>query len=99
MKTLEELYNEIIGSEELKTAFSQAVKENKLEDFLKVNGCEASVQEMEDFIKGMKEKENELTDEELDSVSGGGCDKVVDKSSTPYGANGMLVADVVDVCA
>lgn len=99
MKTLEELYKEIIGSEELKTAFSQAVKENKLEDFMKAKGCEASEQEAMDFLKEKNRKEENLTDEELDSVAGGGCDAVVDKSSTPYGATGMLVAHVVDVCA
>ena len=40
MKTMEELYQEVLGSDELKGAFAQAVSEGRIEEFLKENGLE-----------------------------------------------------------
>ncbi|MBQ8013078.1 MAG: hypothetical protein IJ257_01600 [Treponema sp.] len=39
MKTLEDLYKEVMASEDLKKAFAQAAKDKKVADFLKANGC------------------------------------------------------------
>ena len=39
--TIEALYKEIIASDELKSAFVEAVKAQKLGDFLKAQGCDA----------------------------------------------------------
>ena len=73
MKTLQELYTEIIGSEELKKSFAEAAKGGKLADFLKENGCEATAEEIKAFLQ---EKSNQpLSEEELDSVAGGGCNE------------------------
>ena len=41
MKTLQELYNEVLGSDELKKALAEAINGGKVEDFLKAHGCEA----------------------------------------------------------
>lgn len=41
MKTLQELYSEILKSEELKKALAGAMKGNKADDFLKAHGCAA----------------------------------------------------------
>ena len=71
MKTLEALYQEVLTSEELKEAFSVAMTENRTEEFLKANGCEADTEELEAFLKDKQEKQGELADEELDSVAGG----------------------------
>ena len=71
MKTLEALYQEVLTSEELKEAFSEAMTENRTEEFLKANGCEADTEELEAFLKDKQEKQGELADEELDSVAGG----------------------------
>lgn len=71
MKTLEALYQEVLASEELKKAFSEAVNENRVEAFLKDNGCEADAETLEAFLKEKTEKQGELADEELDSVAGG----------------------------
>ena len=71
MKTLQELYNEIIGSEELKAAFAEAAKGGKVAEFLKAHGCEATPEELTAFLKS--QKSGELPDEELDNVAGG-CD-------------------------
>lgn len=73
MKTLEALYQEILADTELQLSFGSAMKENRMEEFLKENGCEASKEEAEAFLKEKLEKQGELADEELDSVAGGGC--------------------------
>ena len=70
MKPLQELYNEIIASEELKAAFTEAAKAGKTVEFLKEKGCEATAEELTAFLKGQT---GELSDEELDNASGGGC--------------------------
>ena len=41
MKTMQELYSEIIASDERKKAFVEAMKEGKLGDFLQAHDCEA----------------------------------------------------------
>ena len=51
MKTMEELYQEVLGSDELKGAFAQAVSEGRIEEFLKENGCEASPEEVKAFLQ------------------------------------------------
>ena len=71
MKTLEALYQEILADTELQLSFGSAMKENRMEEFLKENGCEASKEEAEAFLKEKLEKQGELADEELDSVAGG----------------------------
>ena len=43
MKSIEQLYQEVLGSEELKKEFAQAVHENRVEDFLKKNQIEIAV--------------------------------------------------------
>ena len=68
MKTLQELYKEIIASEELKAAFTEAAKGGKVTEFLKTQGVEATVEEVTAFLKSQT---GELSDEELDSVAGG----------------------------
>ncbi|MBQ7656869.1 MAG: hypothetical protein IJS41_10235 [Clostridia bacterium] len=70
MKTLQELYKEIIASEELKTAFVEAAKAGKTVEFLKAQGCEATTEELAVFLKSQTGK---LSDEELDNVAGGKC--------------------------
>ena len=73
MKTVQELYSEIIASNELKKAFVEAMKANKLEDFLKEHDCEATEEEIEEFIqtKASEDTPIELSDEELKRVAGG----------------------------
>ncbi len=75
MKTIKELYEEVIGSEELKQKFAEAARENHVEDFLKEQGCDATLAEVEAFLKEIQEKEGELSDAELDAVSGG-CNQI-----------------------
>jgi hypothetical protein len=47
MKTLQELYKEIMASEKLKKDLSEAVNDKtKVTDFLKMHGCNASFEEL-----------------------------------------------------
>ena len=71
MKTIQELYNEVLKSEELKKAFSEAVQNKTVEDFLKAQGCEASMEDVAAFLKEQQAKSGELADNELDNVAGG----------------------------
>ena len=73
MKTMQELYNEIITSDELKKALVEAMKANKLEDFLKAHGCEATAEEVQEFMdaKASGDVLIELSDDELKYVAGG----------------------------
>lgn len=71
MKTLETLYQEVLADEKLKKGFFDAMKENREEEFLRENGCEAEAAEIGDFLLKKYEKQGELADEELDSVAGG----------------------------
>lgn len=69
--TIEALYKEIIASDELKSAFVEAAKAQKLGDFLKAQGCDATEAEVIDFIKSLQKAEGELADDELSAVAGG----------------------------
>ena len=73
MKTMQELYGEIIASDELKKAFAKAMKANKLKDFLKAHDCEATREEIQEFIdaKAAEDTPIELSDDELKYVAGG----------------------------
>lgn len=69
--TIEALYKRIIASDELKSAFVEAVKAQKLDEFLKSQGCDAAGAEIMDFLKSLRKGEGELADDELNSVAGG----------------------------
>ena len=73
MKTIQELYSEVIVSDEQKKALVEAMKANKLEDFLKAHGCEATVEEVQEYIetKAAADSPIELSDDELKLVAGG----------------------------
>ena len=73
MKTIQELYGEVIASDELKQAFVEAMKANTLEDFLKENGCEATAEEVKEFIetKSGEDAPIELSDSEIKHVAAG----------------------------
>ena len=68
MKTLLELKKEIVANAELREAWSEALKSGKTDEFLKAHGCDATKEELKDFLENDK---SELADEELDNVAGG----------------------------
>lgn len=89
MKTLEMLYDEICNNEELKNKLLAALKEQKLEQFLKEQNCDSTENEFFAYVK--EKREGELSDEELDSVAGGCVDK-------PYGSRYNSLWDRFEGC-
>ena len=74
MKTLQELYKEVVASEELKKEFMEITKDEKngqkkLEEFLKRNGCDATYEDLKAFFA--EKSEGELDEEEVEAVAGG----------------------------
>ena len=71
MKTLEDLYKEVMASEELKKAFAQAAKDKKVADFLKANGCDATEDEFKAFLTEKAKTDQPLSEDDLENVAGG----------------------------
>ena len=73
MKTIQELYSEIMANDEMKKAFVESMKAGKLEDFLKAHGCEATEEEVKEFVetKAASDAPIELSDDELKHVAAG----------------------------
>ena len=71
MKSIEELYKEVMNDEALKAEFITAYKEGTVGDFLEAHDCDATVEEVEEYVKGQQDEELSLDD--LGSVAGGGC--------------------------
>ena len=70
MKNIEELYKEVMENEALKAEFATAYREGNVSEFLKKHDCDATVEEVEEYVKGQRDEELSLDD--LGSVAGGG---------------------------
>ena len=70
MKSIEELYKEVMNDEALKAEFITSYKEGTVGDFLEAHDCDATVVEVEEYVKGQQDEELSLDD--LGSVAGGG---------------------------
>ena len=90
MKTLDELYREVMEDDALKSAYIEAAGSGRAEDFLKAHGCEVTAAELEEFMKNGG-KSGELTDDELDNVAAG------KKCGTIY-HNGRPVVTALNSC-
>ena len=75
MKTLQELYNEVIKSDELKKEFLEAGKNGKALDFIKEHGCDATADEIKAFLEEKAKADKELSADELENVAGGSCNE------------------------
>ena len=73
MKTIQELYNEIMASQELKAQFIEAAKAGKQEAFLKAHGCEATLKEVQAFLEAKQNEDAPLSFDELENAAGGAC--------------------------
>ncbi len=73
MKTLQEMYEEIKKSDDLKKALAEAVKAEKVTDFLKAHDCDATFDELKEFVaeKAAQDSKLELSEDELEKVAGG----------------------------
>ena len=73
MKSLQELCDEVIGDDALKKPFAEAMREGVAEGFLRGHGCEATSEELREFLEG-KVREGgplDLSADELAAVAGG----------------------------
>ena len=73
MKTIQELYSEVMESQELKEQFIEAAKAGKQEAFLKEHGCEATLEEVKAFLEAKQQEDAPLSVDELENAAGGTC--------------------------
>lgn len=71
MKTLEELYNELAASDELKKEFLALKTPEEVAAFAKKHGCDATFEDIKAFFSEEPDKEGELSEDELENVAGG----------------------------
>ena len=75
MKTLQELYDEVVANAEIKKAFVAAAQAGRIVEFAKENGCDAPDEELAAFAASFEPNMyKELSPEELANVAGGKCD-------------------------
>ena len=89
MKTVQELYNEIMSSQELKAQFIEAAKAGKQEEFLKAHGCEAGLDQVAAFLKAKAEEDAPLSMDELENSAGGKCSRVGKEIALSIGGLGV----------
>ena len=73
MKTIQEMYNEIMANKELKAQLIEAAKAGKQEEFLKAQGCEATLEEVKAFLEAKTKEDAPLSLDELENAAGGRC--------------------------
>lgn len=74
MKTLQELYEEVKASDDLKRALAEAVKSDNVTDFLKAHGFDSTADELREFVAEKVNRNRplrELSEDELANVAGG----------------------------
>ena len=79
MKTMQELYEKIISSKELKAQFIEAAKAGKTEAFLREHGCDATMEEVAAFLKEKTTQDAPLSLNELENAAGGECNNETGK--------------------
>ena len=73
MSTLQDLYDRARDDDALKASLAEAMRAGSAEDFLREHGCEATMEELREFLEGKAgERESlELSAEDLEDVAGG----------------------------
>ena len=71
MKTLQELYNEVMNSDTLKTEFLALTTPEQVVAFAEKNGCPATLEEIKSFFEEQSAAAGELSDEKMAMVAGG----------------------------
>ena len=73
MKTMQEFYDELVSSEELKKELQNAAKDKEsLEAFFKARDCDFTAEE---FGRFLQEKSEEMPENDLKAIAGGGDDE------------------------
>ena len=73
MKTIQELYNEIMANQELKAQFIEAASTGKQAEFLKQHDCQATAEEVLAFLKAKEQEDAPLSLDKLENAAGGEC--------------------------
>ena len=74
MKSLQELYEEVKASDDLKRALAESVRAGKVTEFLKANGCDSTFDELKEFVAEKMNSDKpleEFSEEQLGLVAGG----------------------------
>ena len=71
MKTLNELYNEVTASDELKNEFLALKTPEDIVAFAKKYGCDATLDDIKAFFEEKQKAAGELSEAELEQVAGG----------------------------
>ena len=71
MKTLQELYTEVMDSDALKTEFLALTAPEQVVAFAEKNGCPATLEEIKSFFEEQSAAAGELSDEKMAMVAGG----------------------------
>ena len=71
MATLEEVYQQVLADDGERAAFAEAAKAGTVQAFAAERGCEATEQEVVNFLKELCAHEGELSEAELEGVAGG----------------------------
>lgn len=92
MKTIEELYNEVTASEEMKKEFL-SLKPQEVEGFAQKYGCKATLDEIKAYITKRNHTGDELSDDELSQVAGGKEKEAITDCNAQYGCNNCGVRE------
>ena len=84
MKTLQELYVEVMNSDALKTEFLALTTPEEIVAFAEKNGCPAALEEIKTFLEERAAATGELSDEELAQVAGGKSDSIEEEEVSIY---------------
>ena len=100
MKTIQELYKEVIASDELKKEFMEATRDEKeakkkVGEFLKKHGCDATIEEVKAFFE--EKLEGELDEDDLEAVAGGKIDD--SESVSEHKARGREKAEMYEMAS
>ena len=99
MKTVQELYDEIMSDQGLKAQAVEAAKAGKLEAFLKEHGCGATTEEVAAFLKEKAKEDAPLSLDEMDNAAAGKCNKktAVEVCSSVFGILVVICAVVAAI--
>jgi predicted ribosomally synthesized peptide with nif11-like leader len=71
---LQDFFEKAKDNEELKKAFAQAMKDDKVDEFFKDNGIDATKEELVKMAKEAAAKNSELSEEDMEKAAGGAAD-------------------------
>ena len=94
LRTIQELYDEIMANGDLKARFIEAAKAGKQEAFLKEQGCEATMEEVAAFLKAKGREDAPLSLDQMENTAGGACNGItgVETVLSVFGVAGLLCA-------